>query len=108
VPLPRAAVAALSAQHQTSATIGFRPEATSLTTAEDGIPFEVTVVEELGSDAFAYGNFPGAQTEAGRDRLITVRIPGRKVPMKGETVHLQVVPEEIHVFNTETGKRIAV
>ncbi|GAA4320182.1 ABC transporter ATP-binding protein [Klenkia terrae] len=108
VPLPRAAVAALSAQGQTSATIGFRPEATSLTSAETGIPFEVTVVEELGSDAFAYGSFPGAQTEAGRDRLITVRIPGRVVPMKGETVHLQVDSAEVHVFNTESGKRIDV
>ena len=107
LPLPRAAVSALSAANQTSATIGFRPEATTLTSAENGIPFEVTVVEELGSDAFAYGSFPGAQTEAGRERLITVRIPGRNVPMKGETVHLQVDPESIHVFNTETGKRIS-
>ena len=103
VPLPRAAVAALSAQHQTSATIGFRPEATSLTTAEDGIPFEVTVVEELGSDAFAYGTFTGAQGE-GRDKLVTVRVPARQVPMKGETVHLRIDPEELHVFDTATGK----
>ncbi|MEI4273226.1 sn-glycerol-3-phosphate ABC transporter ATP-binding protein UgpC [Klenkia sp. LSe6-5] len=107
VPLPRSAVAALSAQGQTTATVGFRPEATSLTSSEDGVPFEVAVVEELGSDAFAYGSFPGVATEPGRDQLITVRIPGREVPRKGETVHLQVVPDELHVFSTETGKRVS-
>jgi multiple sugar transport system ATP-binding protein len=103
VPLPRAAAAA--AQGST-VTIGFRPEATTLTSAEDGIPFEVTVVEELGSDAFAYGNFTGAQAE-GRDKLVTVRVPARQVPMKGETVHLRIDPEELHVFDTATGRRLS-
>ncbi len=103
VPLPRSAA---SAAQGSTVTVGFRPEATSLTTAEDGIPFEVTVVEELGSDAFAYGSFTGAQAE-GRDTLITVRVPARQVPMKGETVHLRIDPEELHVFDTATGKRLS-
>ncbi|SDF63204.1 ABC transporter ATP-binding protein [Klenkia brasiliensis] len=103
IPLPRAAAAAAQGA---GVTIGFRPEATTLTSAGDGIPFEVTVVEELGSDAFAYGTFTGAQAE-GRDKLVTVRVPARQVPMKGETVHLRIDPEELHVFDTATGRRLS-
>ncbi len=103
IPLPRAAA---SAAQGAGVTVGFRPEATTLTSAEDGIPFEVTVVEELGSDAFAYGTLTGAQAE-GRDKLVTVRVPARQVPMKGETVHLRIDPEELHVFDTATGQRLS-
>ena len=35
------------------ATIGFRPEVTSMMSPETGIPFEGTVVEELGADVSA-------------------------------------------------------
>ena len=27
--------------------------------------------------------------------------------MKGETIHLQIQPDEAHVFSTETGRRVS-
>ena len=43
---------------------GFRPEAVRFVGEGDGFPFEVVVVEELGSDAYAYGTL---HTSARRD-----------------------------------------
>ena len=55
-PLPRETMAALAAEGAKTATLGFRPESVRVVGEGEGFPFEVVVVEELGSDAFAYGN----------------------------------------------------
>jgi multiple sugar transport system ATP-binding protein len=104
-PLPRATMAALAADGSKRATLGFRPESVRLVGEGDGIPFEVVVVEELGSDAFAYGTLHTGS--AGGDKLITLRVDARKPPMKGDVTHLQINPEEAHVFSSETGLRVS-
>jgi multiple sugar transport system ATP-binding protein len=108
--LPTAVMSALAKENATRATIGFRPESTRLVAEGQGYPFEVVVVEELGSDAFAYGTMhtlrDGAADAGGEDKLVTLRVDPRKPPMKGETVHLEIAPDELHVFSVETGRRI--
>jgi multiple sugar transport system ATP-binding protein len=104
-PLPRATMAALAADGSKRATLGFRPESVRLVGEGDGIPFEVVVVEELGSDAFAYGTLHTGS--AGGDKLITLRVDARKPPMKGDVTHLQINPDEAHVFSSETGLRVS-
>ncbi|MPQ97414.1 sn-glycerol-3-phosphate ABC transporter ATP-binding protein UgpC [Modestobacter sp. I12A-02628] len=106
IPLPTTTLSALNGA--STATIGFRPEAVELVGEGAGFPFEVAVVEELGSDAYAYGSLQqsGASVASASERLLTIRVGGRKPPMKGEVVHLQVSPDDVHVFSTETGRRV--
>jgi multiple sugar transport system ATP-binding protein len=105
-PLPRETMAALAADGSKTATLGFRPEGVKLVGEGEGFPFEVVVVEELGSDAYAYGTMHTSRGSEG-DKLLTLRVDARKPPMKGEVIHLQINPEEAHVFSTESGRRVS-
>src|SRR4051812_28516485 len=69
LPLARGVLEALAKEGATSATVGFRPESVRLVGEGEGFPFDVVVVEELGSDAYAYGTLrAGAGGDAG-DKL---------------------------------------
>jgi multiple sugar transport system ATP-binding protein len=106
LPLARGVLAALAKEGATSATVGFRPESVRLVGEGEGFPFDVVVVEELGSDAYAYGTLrTGAGGDAG-DKLTTIRVDARKPPLKGETVYLQPAADELHVFSAQSGRRI--
>jgi multiple sugar transport system ATP-binding protein len=106
LPLPRKTMEALATEGAKSATLGFRPESVRLVGEGEGFPFEVVVVEELGSDAFAYGTLHTSRSKEG-DKLTTLRVDARKPPMKGETIHIQINPDEAHVFSADTGRRIS-
>jgi multiple sugar transport system ATP-binding protein len=105
-PLPRATMSALAVDGSKRATLGFRPESVRLVGEGEGFPFEVVVVEELGSDAFAYGTLHTSGSATG-DKLITLRVDARKPPMKGEVIHIQINPDEAHVFSAESGLRVS-
>jgi len=84
-------------------TIGVRPEAWRLVSAEDGgLPVSVTVVEELGSDSFVYGS----SDVEGTPSNIIVRVSSRDRVAKGDTLYVTTDPGDVHVFNTETGARL--
>lgn len=107
VPIPRDARTELGNQGVTRATLGFRPESVEVVSKEEGFPFEVMVVEELGSDAYAYGNLqlgPGSTVPA--DKMFIARVDARRPPSKGETIHLRIRASEEHVFNPDTGERV--
>jgi multiple sugar transport system ATP-binding protein len=106
LPLPREVLDRLKSEGATRATLGFRPEAVRLVGEGEGFPFEVVVVEELGSDAYAYGTLHTSTSSAG-DKLLTLRVNAKRPPMKGEVIHIQLDPNETHVFNTETGLRVS-
>ncbi|HYH25450.1 MAG TPA: sn-glycerol-3-phosphate ABC transporter ATP-binding protein UgpC [Blastococcus sp.] len=105
-PLPRQTMAALAADNCTTATLGFRPESVRLVGEGEGFPFEVVVVEELGSDAYAYGTMHTSRSQEG-DKLLTLRVDARRPPMKGETVHIEINPDEAYVFSSESGRRVS-
>ena len=107
LPLPRDTMSALSGRGlRRRRRSGFRPESVRVVAEGEGFPFEVVVVEELGSDAYAYGTLHTSRAPEG-DKLMTIRVDARRPPMKGETIHIQVNPDEAHVFSTETGRRVS-
>jgi multiple sugar transport system ATP-binding protein len=111
VPLPRSAVAAVAEEGGRTATIGFRPEAAEFVGAGQGFPVEVLLVEELGSDAFAYGRLhTGSAPDAALtavEKPLVLRADARKPPAKGEIVHVAIRPGEVHVFSSESGLRVS-
>ncbi|MGH3357162.1 MAG: ABC transporter ATP-binding protein [Nocardioidaceae bacterium] len=90
----------LARVNEKTAVLGVRPE--DLVIADTGVPVEVDVVEELGSDAFMYGR----ATIDGETHTMIARVEARRPPAKGETLHLQASPERVHLFSTDTGDRI--
>jgi multiple sugar transport system ATP-binding protein len=85
-------------------TVGVRPEAWRVVSAaEGGLPVQVTVVEELGADAFVYGT-SGVE---GTPHNIIVRVAGRDKVRKGDTIHVTTDPQNVHVFDTDTGERLS-
>ena len=106
VPMKRGVRAALATEGAEDATLGFRPESVEVVAPGQGFPFEVVVVEELGSDSFAYGNLVGHGQEDGTT-LLTVRVDARRPPAKGEVIHLRIREGEEHVFSRRTGQRLS-
>jgi multiple sugar transport system ATP-binding protein len=89
-PLPPAAAGR-------AASFGVRPE--HLTLAESGFPAEVQVVEPTGSETQVF-------MKLGKHDFVGVfRERVRVAP--GETLHLQTDPALVHLFDRETGVRLA-
>ena len=104
VPVEREALARASEGGVKTMHLGVRPE--DLTISEDGsgIPVEVNLVEELGADAYVYGEV--TLLDGGHKEVI-VRTDGRRPPGRGETVHVSIKPGHSHVFSTATGARVS-
>jgi multiple sugar transport system ATP-binding protein len=93
-----------SRKMQGRVTVGVRPEAWRLVSAsQGGLPVNVTVVEELGADAFVYGT-SGVE---GTPHDIIVRVSGRDAVHKGETIYVTTDPANVHVFDSESGERLS-
>ena len=116
IPLERSVIAAMTPEDKGHLTVGFRPESLDVVSAgaEGAIGVKVNLVEELGSDAFVYGEIVGAGAAAKEihsgagDAQVIVRVDPRAVPLKGDTVWVSVRPGERHVFSSATGARITV
>ncbi|WP_226356422.1 ABC transporter ATP-binding protein [Pseudonocardia sp. ICBG601] len=80
-------------------TVGIRPE--DLRPADDGIPVEVDLVEELGADAYVYGR---ARID-GAEHPLVARVDGRRPPARGTGLHLVPDPERTHLFAAD-GRRL--
>ena len=85
-------------------TVGVRPENWRLVTPTDGgLPIDVTVVEELGADSYAYGT----SDVAGTPHDVIVRVTERGRVTKGDTLFVTTDPTQVHVFDTDTGARLS-
>jgi multiple sugar transport system ATP-binding protein len=106
VPLP--VTAQDRAAHSGSVTVGIRPENFRIAEDGQGIPMKVLVSEELGADAFLYGSATteGAESSLDSGTDMVVRVEARRSFPRGSVVHLTADPNDVHVFNTETGERI--
>ncbi|GAA1913144.1 ABC transporter ATP-binding protein [Nocardioides hwasunensis] len=87
-------------------TLGVRPHAWHLGAAgEEGFAATVTVIEELGADAFLYAT-PDDPALADVATQAIVRLDGRPQLQKGERVRLVIDPAAVHVFDTASGARL--
>ncbi len=106
IPVP--VTAADRASHTGPVTIGIRPENFVVSDSKEGVPVKVTLVEELGADAYLFGiSDDGDSTSeitSGSD--IIVRVEARRNFEKGSTVYVTAAPESVHVFDTDTGARV--
>lgn len=110
-------------------TVGIRPEDLSPTNEGTGLPITAEVVEELGADAYVYGQLapvtaantvvrvdPSAQSTKDSGRAeegleegaspVVVRTDGRTSPRPGSTVWVAPNQERIHLFDAATGNRL--
>ena len=100
VPIDRTAAARSSGE----ITVGVRPESWRLVPdGEGGLPVTVSVIEELGADAYMYGT----SDVEGTPSDVIVRLEARRAVEKGATVHVTTDPERVHVFDTATGARLS-
>jgi multiple sugar transport system ATP-binding protein len=106
ITLPHATLDALAAERTDSVVLGFRPESLEVVGDGEGFPMRVSLVEELGSDAFAYGLIEAAEQEANVGKQIIARVDARKPPQKGDRLYLRVREGEQHMFSTTTGDRL--
>ncbi|HEV2888605.1 MAG TPA: sugar ABC transporter ATP-binding protein, partial [Jatrophihabitans sp.] len=106
---PDAAAAARSAGLK-EIILGIRPESFHASESGQGLKLKATLVEELGADAFVYGELPGTKThdvgDDGGAKPFTVRFDGRVPPKIGNEIALEVRTDETHAFNPETGERL--
>jgi multiple sugar transport system ATP-binding protein len=108
IPIERSV---LASAHGKQVTLGIRPEDVDIAEEGKGIPVTIDVVEELGADAYVYGDAK-AKTHAEEDdenaaaKPFIARVDGRRPPEKGSTIHLTPKPGHLHVFDAETGERL--
>ena len=103
IPLSREVIDAAAAGGNTTVTVGFRPEDLRMTSAEAGWAVQVDVVESLGADAYVYGH---VDLMDGTSRDVIVRTDGRTPPLKGDVIHVDIIPGHQHVFNVTTGDAV--
>jgi multiple sugar transport system ATP-binding protein len=102
------AVVAISPQTRSRAsgdiTVGLRPEDwVVLTDGRKGLPMDVMLIEELGSDAYMYGNV----LDQGQPKEVVVKLDRDIRFDKGEVVQLSADPAKMHVFDKTRGDRIS-
>jgi multiple sugar transport system ATP-binding protein len=102
VPIERSKADAAATEGAKTVTLGFRPEDLWITDGSTGVPVTAIVVEELGADAYVYG-----ELNVGDKAMdVIVRVNGRTPPKKGDTITVGITPGHEHVFSTVTGRRL--
>jgi multiple sugar transport system ATP-binding protein len=81
-------------------TVGIRPESLSPASAGEGIPATVSIVEELGAEAFVYAQLQNVEGN------IIARVHPSSAPGNGDLVHLRVTEGSMLFFDAETGDRL--
>jgi len=102
VRLPRQTLEAARAGGVDGVTLGVRPEDLRLVPGGEGLDVVVAAVEELGADAFVYGQ----ATVDGEPHDLVVRVPGRRTPKQDEVLRVTPEPERVHLFHQDSGLRL--
>jgi multiple sugar transport system ATP-binding protein len=85
-------------------TVGLRSEDwVVLPEGEKGLPMDINLTEELGSDAYMYGTVP----DKGQPKEVVVKLERDMRFNKGDVVQLSADPARIHIFDTARGDRIS-
>jgi len=84
----------------TPVALGLRPE--HLLSSSDGpLEFEIEMAEPLGADTLLHGRFGAAR------ELVTVRQGGHVMATPGEVRRFSIGATRLHLFDSQTGRRIA-
>jgi multiple sugar transport system ATP-binding protein len=104
VPLPRTTLDAAKSAALSEVRLGVRPESLRLVgEGEPGMALKVELVEELGADAFVYGEV----TINNEPVRMIVRTTGAEAPAFGQTVRVGLrTPEKVHAFDPGSGARL--
>ncbi len=87
-------------------TLGVRPEGWDIVSSAEGLPATVEVVEELGSDSYAYVT-PHLDGILDNGKTIVVRTEqGTRPPEKGEQIGLVPKATSVHLFDQASGVRL--
>jgi multiple sugar transport system ATP-binding protein len=98
LPVPRT-TAALAAG---DVVVGVRPESWRVVSAASaGLPVTVNLVEELGSDEYAY-----ATSDTPSANHVVVHADGERRHDRGERLNLDVNARDLHLFDARTGRRL--
>ena len=66
---------------------------------DGGLTLEVDLIEPLGSETLIHGHLPDAPMDT-----LVMKLSGHAPP--GERLRVTVPPAHMHVFDTESGKRL--
>jgi len=80
-------------------TLGIRPEHLSIAPGAP-LTLKVVLIEALGADTLVHGTLAGGQE-------LTVRLPGQTRVADGDTLPLAAAAENLHLYEPESGARIA-
>jgi multiple sugar transport system ATP-binding protein len=114
LPIDRVTLANMAREGVDTVTLGVRPESLDIVgEGEEGaLPVIVNVVEELGSDAYAYctvagvnGHTADPEDDAEMHTRIVTRVDSRNPPAKSERLYLRARAGESFAFSTRTGER---
>jgi multiple sugar transport system ATP-binding protein len=84
--------------------VGVRPDGFSIvSTAGASMVATVEVVEELGSDAYAYCSL---ESSGALGSPVVVRVDAKNVPSRGSRLGLAFKREDLHLFHADTGERL--
>ncbi len=103
VPISRHQLAAAAELGDSRVIVGFRPEDAQITTAEQGLPVQVDLVEELGADAYIYSRLQASDAPA----QVIVRTDGRRPPRHGEQIGIAITADHASFFSYSTGERLS-
>ena len=112
VPLPSDTVDQLTEADGGTVILGFRPESLDVVPqgTANSIPIRVNIVEELGSDAYVYGNLAGGADDSSpvavAENQVIIRVDPRRVPGKGEIIWVKIRGGELHLFHPSDGTRV--
>ncbi|WP_077194486.1 ATP-binding cassette domain-containing protein [Streptomyces lydicus] len=116
LPLPRRVRAAVAAEGGDRVVLGFRPEALETVAPDErGLGMTVTMVEVLGSEAYAHGTLQDDDGRGGGDSVlagpgtgadVVARVDPRTPPRKGERITLRLRPDSAYFFSAATGERL--
>jgi multiple sugar transport system ATP-binding protein len=88
-------------------SVGLRPESLVLGQPGNGVPARVTIVEELGAEAFLHAELVnGSGNGSGGGGKIIARVAPNQAPAGGELIALQVEGDSMLFFDAETGAAI--
>lgn len=101
VPLPPDVLSDLRKSSAKRFVVGVRPEHLALD--PDGTSGGITVVEELGSDAFLHTTV----SHGGEETIVVVRVDGETSLVRGDNISVGI-EGPVHVFEAESGVRLGV